>query len=416
MLNETLLQSYLDDDTRNTIDWKSRGETNGNFIVRRKTVLELSNSVIVGTNSAAFIVEPNAELFIYGGHITTNLRDSKCIIPGSSSPWRPGVTLVVKKGGLVKVENVDLIGDIAGFSDFSGEWHLPTVLSLPNIAPRSRVAFCVKGFIPYETNVESEIYGVGVSSSKLGPGSVSFTIDIDATEAENGVFIDGWIRFSKDGLIHRIRMRTRVVTNAPHDPKNQNIVWESPAFSKPPVLSGTTVINPLSGLPLQNVIIPGQQTNFSGHGTGKLSSIWKNKSTPIIGTPILPNPSLPIINVQKEIPPEVQKPSKKNENSSGNQNRTEFGLSRIFKSTATTSVPVSRNNASGNRKITSTPTPPPTPNSIPIPTPTPSPSPSPIEDLLSKSPLSQPNSGDIDTVQQRSVPKISPIFRKRDKT
>ena len=249
-------------------------------------------------------------------------------------------------------------------------------------------------------------FRVGVSSSKLGPGSVSFTIDIDATEAENGVFIDGWIRFSKDGLIHRIRMRTRVVTNAPYDPKNQNIVWESPAFSKPPVGPETTVINSLSGLPLQNAIIPDQQKNVSGHGTGKLSSIFKNKSTPIIGTPILPNPSLPIISVQKEIPPEVQKPSKKNENSSGNQNRAEFGLSRIFKSTATTSIPVSRNNASGNRKITSTPTPPPTPNSIPTP----------IKDLLPKTPPSQPNSGDIDTVQQRSVPKISPIFRKRDKT
>jgi hypothetical protein len=234
MSDSKQLQELLDDPACARVDWRDRGESRGRFFVRRRVTLDAENSAIVGIDGPAIVVEPGGHLAIRGGWISTSTMDLSSKAVGVADGWRRGPCIDVKHGGSICFEGTDVIGDVLGASSLSGEWHLPLVLRLPDLPARSRGVAFVRGFVPCEVEVTSEIHAVGATVRAVGPGPVEIGIDIDARDAENGVLLDGWICFTAQGARRRTRIRARTSSAAQHLPKAA--IWEAVAYAKPPSL------------------------------------------------------------------------------------------------------------------------------------------------------------------------------------
>ena len=227
------LQKLLDDTSRRDVSWKSRGEVCGCIVVRRKVILDAEGSLIVGRDGPAFQIENCGELLMRGGQISTTSRHPAPTNHRVAQFERPGAAVVVSNGGSVKLDNVEVVGDIVGNDPRSGEWHLPLVLVLPDIARRSRTIFRIRGVTPYESLVASHMDSVGVTTQRIERGPVEFGIEIDATDVEAGVLLDGWLSFICEGLSRRLRIRTRVAVGPHASPNQPIVVWESPKWSLP---------------------------------------------------------------------------------------------------------------------------------------------------------------------------------------
>lgn len=193
--------------------------------MRRRVTLDLSRTTLVGDSAPAIIVGRGGDLLVKGGQVSTSSRDANALAKGMPDAWRVGVAIEVQPGGSIRFESVDVIGDIAGPSDFTGEWHLPLVLPLPNLPPRARSLVRMRLVLPHEAEVSSDIEGVGPTQTRIGPGAVELGLDIDARDAEHGVLLDGWVRFVARGLVRRMRLRARMVQGSPAP--SADPIWEA---------------------------------------------------------------------------------------------------------------------------------------------------------------------------------------------
>ncbi len=232
MSDSNQFQRLLDDPAIALVEWRERGETRGRFSVGRRVAIDATHSAIIGPDAPAFVVEPGGHLTIKGGLVSTTSFDCASKCAGATESWRRGPSVEVRQGGSVSFDGTDIIGDVVGASDLAGEWHLPLVLRLADMPSRSRGVVLVRGFVPYEVEVSSEIYSVGPTVRSIGPGPVQLELDIDARDAEGGVLIDGWIRFSAKGAVRRTRLRVRMSASARPIPNGP--LWEAEAFSRPP--------------------------------------------------------------------------------------------------------------------------------------------------------------------------------------
>ena len=224
------LQSQLENPALSEVRWTDQGETRGTFRVSRRVTLDISRTTLVGESAPAIVVSRGGDLFLKGGQISTSSRDPNASAVGGGYGWRVGPAIEIEQGGTVRFESVDVVGDVVGESRVAGEWHLPVVLPLPNLPPRARNTVRLRCVLPHEVEVVSEIDGVGPTQGRVGPGAVELGLDIDARDAEHGVLLDGWIRFSADGLMRRLRLRVRVALGslAPGD----GPVWQAELFER----------------------------------------------------------------------------------------------------------------------------------------------------------------------------------------
>lgn len=263
MSPEQELQKQLDNSGLSEVRWVDRGETRGTIVVRRRVTLDLTRTTLVGDMAPAIVVSRGGDLLIKGGQVSTSGRDTNAVVGGVAGAWRVGTAIEVEQGGSVRFESVDVVGDVAGASPLAGEWHLPVVLPLPNLPPRTRNTVRVRCILPHEVEVGSDIEGVAPTQNRVGPGPVELGLDIDARDAEPGVLLDGWIRFAAHGLVRRMRLRVRMVQGSPEptlgpvwqselyeDALREHVATKAPAATPPaPVAPPTAAPTPSVGEP-----------------------------------------------------------------------------------------------------------------------------------------------------------------------
>lgn len=219
--------------TSGDVSFEGMGEVHGTLLVERDVSLSIRGTTLVGRGGPAITVGSGSKLKLKDGHLTTTARDPHAVANGSVGDWRAGTAIRVDPGGGVSLMDVDLMGDVSGDCPLAGEWHLPSSWAIQDLPARTRTVLSIRGYVPHQVDVASDIHNVESTHPSLGPGPVEFSVDVDARDFEAGALLDGWIRFRGGGAVRRLRLRARLVA-AVGRPALPPPLWEARAFSSPP--------------------------------------------------------------------------------------------------------------------------------------------------------------------------------------
>jgi hypothetical protein len=257
-----VLKSLLRNTANGDVAFEDMGEVHGSLVVDRSVSLSIRGTTLIGRGAPAITVSSGASLDLRQGQVTTTERDSRAVANGRDSDWRAGTAIRVETGGQLSLTNADLMGDITGDCPLAGEWHLPSAWVIHDLPARSRTILAIRGYVPYRVEVTSDIHNVASTHPTIGPGPVEFAIDVDARDFETGALLDGWIRFSGDGTVRRLRLRARLVSVAGR-PALPPPLWEARAFASPPAVQSVSP-SPIAGQPAAGRVPTQNPAGLSG--------------------------------------------------------------------------------------------------------------------------------------------------------
>jgi len=229
------LQKLLDDPSLPEVNARDRGEimVKRSLSVNREVRLQLTGTTIVGCDTPALTAGRAAQVRIVGGQLCTTSRDSAATSRAKdvSTPWRAGCAIEADPSAHIDFEGVQLVGDVNGIPSLAGEWHIPTVISLPSLIAHSRQRFLLRCIVPTNISVRSEIDGAAPTSPTYGAGKCD--IELDVAVPDSSAILDGWIWVDAAGVSRGIRLRADVRRPdsrgvSPHRPAPMvSVVWEA---------------------------------------------------------------------------------------------------------------------------------------------------------------------------------------------
>lgn len=206
------------------------GEYEGPLVVDRSCTIDGCRSTLWANNGPVLtIAAPDVSV--------KNLR-----IEVTGSPTDENGRIAVKTNDpYTKLENVEVHGNVIGFSQEAENWDLPGIISLGEFAANKENTFTVSLQAPSEATLDSKVKDLRISPTHLSIGHNSLTLTTD--ELKNNTILYGEIMV-RSAVSRRIYVTGKALKNAPvHDE----------AF---PISNGPTVSLPVQIDPPAEVIAP----------------------------------------------------------------------------------------------------------------------------------------------------------------
>lgn len=206
------------------------GEYEGPLVVDRACTIDGCRSTLWANNGPVLTVAaPNVTV--------KNLR-----IEVTGSPTDENARIAMKTNDpYTKLENIEVHGNVIGFSQEAENWDLPGIISLGEFAANKENTFAVSLQAPSEATLDSKVKDLRISPTHLSIGQNSLTLTTD--ELRNNTILYGEIMV-RSAVSRRIYVTGKALKDAPvHD-------------EALPVANGPTVSLPVQIDPPAEVIAP----------------------------------------------------------------------------------------------------------------------------------------------------------------
>jgi hypothetical protein len=232
------------------------GEYEGPLVVDRACTIDGCRSTLWANNGPVLTVAaPNVTV--------KNLR-----IEVTGSPTDENARIAMKTNDpYTKLENIEVHGNVIGFSQEAENWDLPGIISLGEFAANKENTFAVSLQAPSEATLDSKVKDLRISPTHLSIGQNSLTLTTD--ELRNNTILYGEIMV-RSAVSRRIYVTGKALKDAPvHD-------------EALPVANGPTVSLPVQIDPPAEVIAPQvSDTNVQAIKRGQRISIKELQSSQI---------------------------------------------------------------------------------------------------------------------------------------
>ena len=232
------------------------GEYEGPLVVDRACTIDGCRSTLWANNGPVLTVAaPNVTV--------KNLR-----IEVTGSPTDEKARIAMKANDpYTKLENIEVHGNVIGFSQEAENWDLPGIISLGEFAANKENIFAVSLQAPSEATLDSKVKDLRISPTHLSIGQNSLTLTTD--ELRNNTILYGEIMV-RSAVSRRIYVTGKALKDAPvHD-------------EALPVANGPTVSLPVQIDPPAEVIAPQvSDTNVQAIKRGQRISIKELQSSQI---------------------------------------------------------------------------------------------------------------------------------------
>lgn len=180
------------------------GEYEGPLIVDRACVIDGCQSTLWANNGPVLIVSvPNVTVKNLRVEVTGSPADEDaCIAIKTSDPY-------------IKLENIEVRGNVIGLSQEAENWVLPGIISLGEFAANKENTFAVCLQAPSEAALDSKVKALRISPAHVSVGQNSLTLTTD--ELPNNTILYGEIMV-RSAVSRRIYVTGKALKGAPvHD-------------------------------------------------------------------------------------------------------------------------------------------------------------------------------------------------------
>ena len=179
------------------------GEAEGPLVVRRPCVVEGNGSTLWAKKGPVLVVES-------GGVTVRNLR----IELTEQAAAREERTALKTSHGDTRLENVEVSGDVWGFSGEAEVWNLPRIINLGSFAPDCVNSIALKIDSPAQAEIVCGIKGTKITPQTLAKGNN--TILLELAPLKDNTIIYGEV-FIKSLVSRRIYITGRAEVGAQED-------------------------------------------------------------------------------------------------------------------------------------------------------------------------------------------------------
>jgi len=125
----------------------------------------------------------------------------------------------------IKVENVEVRGAVIGLREEEGSWRYPASLSLGRLSWDKDYDLVVRIEVPVACKVSSNVDGLRVTPSTIGPGVVDLHLQIHANDIRRDTLLHGAIHLQTANLKRRINVSGLVQEEDPRHPPAA-LLWD----------------------------------------------------------------------------------------------------------------------------------------------------------------------------------------------
>lgn len=242
----------------------SPGEYEGPLLVNRACIIDGCHSTLWANKGPVLIVS------------SQNVTIKNLRIEVTSATANDEENIAIKTGDLnTKLENIEVQGNVVGFSKEADKWELPKIISLGDFSSEKENTFAISLYSPSEAILDSKVKDLRISPTHLSVGQNSLTFTTD--KLRNNTILYGEIMV-RSTVSRRIYVIGKALKEAPIH--NDAI----------PVVNGPTVSLPVQVDLPEEIIAPqvsdaptqlvkrGQRISIKDLNTSQIKIVYEHQS------------------------------------------------------------------------------------------------------------------------------------------
>jgi flagellar biosynthesis GTPase FlhF len=172
----------------------------------------ISNSLTVHGANVALYALRGPVVVVESGNVT--LKDLRLHVTQHPLPAHESerCALVVKPGCTVRLENIEMCGDVIGVPGEEGRWEYPPAIDLGELKPAALIYRKIVEIVaPVDCTATTNVPGIVLSTGRLKPGKNTLQLDLNGNQLAPGGLLHGDISLQTANVRRQIVLTGRVV-------------------------------------------------------------------------------------------------------------------------------------------------------------------------------------------------------------